>query len=77
MEYRQFGQTGMQVSAIGLGCWEIGGGYGQIEEEQFIQAVHRALDLGINCFSFIVCNPELPGTSIPSLDLAGQSLRSH
>jgi myo-inositol catabolism protein IolS len=50
MEYRPFGQTGMQVSAIGIGCWEIGGGYGAIEEEQFIQAVHRALDLGINCF---------------------------
>ncbi|MBI3800021.1 MAG: aldo/keto reductase [Deltaproteobacteria bacterium] len=50
MEYRPFGQTGMQVSAIGVGCWEIGGGYGSIEETQFIQAVHRALDLGINCF---------------------------
>jgi len=50
MEYRPFGQTGMQVSAIGVGCWEIGGGYGSIEETQFIQAVHRALDLGITCF---------------------------
>jgi aryl-alcohol dehydrogenase-like predicted oxidoreductase len=50
MEYRPFGQTGMQVSAIGVGCWEIGGGYGSVEETQFIQAVHRALDLGINCF---------------------------
>lgn len=50
MEYRPFGQTGMQVSAIGIGCWEIGGGYGSIEETQFIQAVQRALDLGINCF---------------------------
>lgn len=50
MEFRPFGQTGMQVSAIGFGCWEIGGGYGSIEEEQFIQAVRRALDLGITCF---------------------------
>src|SRR6266568_1253569 len=50
MEYRPFGQTGIQVSAIGIGCWEIGGGYGKVEEEEFIQAVHRALDLGINCF---------------------------
>jgi len=50
MEYRPFGKTGMQVSAIGFGCWEIGGGYGSIEEEQFIQAVNRALDLGVNCF---------------------------
>ena len=50
MEYRPFGQTGIQVSAIGIGCWEIGGGYGKVEEEEFIQAVHRAFDLGINCF---------------------------
>lgn len=50
MEYRPFGQTGIQISAIGIGCWEIGGGYGSIEESQFIKAVNRALDLGINCF---------------------------
>jgi aryl-alcohol dehydrogenase-like predicted oxidoreductase len=50
MEHRPFGRTGMQVSAIGFGCWEIGGGYGSIEESQFIQAVHKALDVGINCF---------------------------
>jgi aryl-alcohol dehydrogenase-like predicted oxidoreductase len=50
MEYRQFGQTALQVSAIGFGCWEIGGTYGKIDEAQFQQAVHRAIDLGINCF---------------------------
>ena len=50
MEYRPFGKTGIQVSAIGFGCWEIGGGYGSIEEEHFILAVNRALDLGVNCF---------------------------
>ena len=50
MEKRPFGRTGLQVSAIGFGCWEIGGGYGQIEETEFARAVGRALDLGINCF---------------------------
>jgi aryl-alcohol dehydrogenase-like predicted oxidoreductase len=50
MEYREFGQTGIRISAIGFGCWEIGGGYGSIEESEFIQAVNRALDLGVNCF---------------------------
>jgi aryl-alcohol dehydrogenase-like predicted oxidoreductase len=50
MEYRKFGQTGIEISAIGFGCWEIGGGYGSIEEAGFIRAVNRALDLGINCF---------------------------
>src|SRR5580658_8484456 len=50
MELRPFGQTGIQISAVGFGCWEIGGGYGSIEESDFIKAVNRALDLGINCF---------------------------
>jgi aryl-alcohol dehydrogenase-like predicted oxidoreductase len=50
MEYRQFGQTGLQVSAMGFGCWEIGGTYGKIEATQFEQAVQRAIDRGINCF---------------------------
>jgi aryl-alcohol dehydrogenase-like predicted oxidoreductase len=50
MEYRPFGQTGLDVSAIGFGCWEVGGGYGQVEEAEFARAVGRALDLGINCF---------------------------
>jgi aryl-alcohol dehydrogenase-like predicted oxidoreductase len=50
MEYRTFGKTGIQISAIGIGCWEIGGGYGSIEETDFVKAVNRALDLGVNCF---------------------------
>lgn len=50
MEYRPFGRTGMQVSAIGFGCWEIGGSYGHFDEGEVIAAVNRAIDLGINCF---------------------------
>jgi aryl-alcohol dehydrogenase-like predicted oxidoreductase len=50
VEYRAFGSTGVQISAMGFGCWEIGGGYGSIEEAEFIKAINRALDLGINSF---------------------------
>jgi hypothetical protein len=50
MELRPFGRTGVQISAVGFGCWEIGGGYGSIEESEFVKALNRALDLGINCF---------------------------
>src|SRR6266542_3378200 len=50
MECRPFGRTGLEVSAIGFGCWEVGGGYGNVEEAEFARAVERALDLGINCF---------------------------
>ena len=50
MEYRPFGKTGINISAIGFGCWEIGGGYGSIEETEFVKAINRALDIGINSF---------------------------
>lgn len=50
MEHRPFGRTGLEVSAIGFGCWEVGGGYGEVDEAAFARAVGRALDLGINCF---------------------------
>jgi hypothetical protein len=50
VEYRPFGQTGIDISAIGFGCWEIGGGYGSIEETEFLKAVNRALDVGLNSF---------------------------
>ena len=50
MEYREFGQTGLKVSAIGFGCWELGGGYGSIDDAEVVAAVNRAIDLGINCF---------------------------
>ena len=50
MEHRPFGRTGLEVSAVGFGCWEIGGGYGDIEEQEFVRAISRSLDLGVNCF---------------------------
>lgn len=50
MEYRPFGRTGLSVSALGFGCWEISGTYGPIDKAQFDAAVGRALDNGVNCF---------------------------
>jgi aryl-alcohol dehydrogenase-like predicted oxidoreductase len=50
MKYRQFGRTELKVSVVGFGCWEISGTYGPIDAAQFDQAVHRALDAGIDCF---------------------------
>jgi aryl-alcohol dehydrogenase-like predicted oxidoreductase len=50
MEYRQFGRTELKISAIGFGCWEIGGTYGHIDETQFQRAVATAIDSGITSF---------------------------
>lgn len=48
MQYRRLGNTGLKVSEISLGSWLTYGGY--VEQEQAIQTIHRAYDLGINFF---------------------------
>jgi aryl-alcohol dehydrogenase-like predicted oxidoreductase len=51
MERRAFGRTGLDVSVLGFGSWPMSGGdrYGAIEDAEAIQAIHRALDGGVNC----------------------------
>lgn len=50
MKYRKLGSTGLEVSAIGFGCWETGGEYGHFDEGQVVAAVERALELGVTLF---------------------------
>jgi aryl-alcohol dehydrogenase-like predicted oxidoreductase len=44
MEQRQVGRSGLQVSALGLGCNNFGG---RLDREASIRVVHAALDLGV------------------------------
>ena len=51
MRFRAFGRTGLEISAMGFGCWPMAGDrYGSIEEQDAVAAVRRAFDLGVNCF---------------------------
>jgi len=51
MQYRKFGNTDLETSVIGLGGWPMGGRqYGAIEENEVIQTVHKAIDLGVTLF---------------------------
>jgi aryl-alcohol dehydrogenase-like predicted oxidoreductase len=50
MQYRKMGSSDLEVSVIGFGCWEIGGSYGAFDEQEVIDAVQRALDLGVTLF---------------------------
>lgn len=52
-------RTGEQVSALGLGCWAIGGlatkngqptGWGEVDDDESIRAIRHALDLGVTLF---------------------------
>ncbi|MGI5374958.1 aldo/keto reductase [Streptomyces sp. CA-251387] len=57
---RTLGRTGIAVSALGFGCWAIGGewqaadgqplGWGKVDDEESVRAVRRALDLGVTFF---------------------------
>ncbi len=49
MQYRQLGRTGHRVSEIGFGAWAIGEAWwGTQPENESIDALHKALDLGVN-----------------------------
>jgi aryl-alcohol dehydrogenase-like predicted oxidoreductase len=44
------GRSGLEVTPIAYGTWQFGGEWGDVDEEQAIQAIRRALDLGITFF---------------------------
>ncbi len=50
VRHRQFGRIGWSVSEISFGAWAVGGAWGAVDDEQSIEAMKRALDLGVNFF---------------------------
>ena len=50
MLYREFGGTGWEVSAIGLGTWNIGNQWGEMEDSTAHDIVRTAFDCGMNLF---------------------------
>jgi len=61
---RMLGKSKLEVSALGLGCWAIGGpwtwdqpgrepypaGWGDTDDDESVRAIHAALDMGVNFF---------------------------
>jgi aryl-alcohol dehydrogenase-like predicted oxidoreductase len=52
MEIRSCGNSGLQLSALGLGCWAFGGGdyWGESDQKNVSHLVQRAYELGITYF---------------------------
>src|SRR5512147_1597132 len=56
---RTLGRSGLKVSAMGLGCWAIGGpwtldggpaGWSQVDDAESLRGIQRGLELGVNFF---------------------------
>lgn len=56
---RRLGRSGIEVSALGMGCWAIGGpwtfngapaGWSQVDDAESLRALRRAHDLGVTFF---------------------------
>ncbi|MDU0290635.1 aldo/keto reductase [Saccharothrix longispora] len=50
MENRNAGRFGRQVGVIGLGCWQLGADWGQVEESDALAVLHAAADTGVTFF---------------------------
>jgi len=50
MKYRELGKTGYTVSEVSFGAWAIGDAWGDVNDDESIAALHRAVDLGVNFF---------------------------
>lgn len=57
-------RSGIETSALGLGCWAIGGpwtfdgrpaGWGEVDDEESVRAIRRGLDLGVTLFDTADC----------------------
>ena len=75
MIYREFGSLGWKVSAVGMGCWNIGGQWGEMTDQQAAEIIHAAYDAGVNLFDVAEAYGNPHGTSELRLGRALKDIR--
>ena len=56
MKYRRLGRTGLRVSVIGVGTWQLGGEWGRsFTQPEVDQLLGRARELGVNLVDTAEC----------------------
>jgi aryl-alcohol dehydrogenase-like predicted oxidoreductase len=80
MKYRVLGKTGLRVSVIGMGTWQLGGEWGKSFEQGEVTAMfRRARELGINFIDTAECygdheSERLIGGALKELGARGEFL---
>lgn len=73
MQYRRLGKTGLQVSVVGVGTWQFGGGWGKTFDQAEASAIlHRARELGVNLVDTAECYGDHLSESLIGHALGGQ-----
>jgi hypothetical protein len=50
MQMTTLGRSGLRVSRVALGTWQLGGDWGDFDEDDAVATIRRALELGVNLF---------------------------
>jgi aryl-alcohol dehydrogenase-like predicted oxidoreductase len=50
MENRKITRLGREVSVVGLGCWQLGADWGEVDERDALAVLHAAADAGVTFF---------------------------
>ncbi|MEV6644734.1 aldo/keto reductase [Amycolatopsis sp. NPDC051371] len=50
MENRKIARLGREVSVVGLGCWQLGADWGEVDEQDALAVLHAAADAGVTFF---------------------------
>src|SRR5438105_3425305 len=82
MEVRQLGTSDLQITALGIGAWAMGGGgwagsMGPQEDSESIGAIHAALDHGLNWIDTAALYGLGHSEEIVARALAGRSPRPY
>lgn len=50
MQKRSFGGSGVEIGEVGLGCWQFGGDWGSVSEEDALQTLRAAYESGVTFY---------------------------